>query len=1739
MKKFLLFLGLLAASASFAQVNWKFEPTDYRGAFAPAPTPMWTNGWANFDPQTTVYATPTVTVSANITANTTWSSSSVYLLSGPIYVTNNATLTIQPGTVIRGNVAVAGSALIITKGAKILAEGTLAQPIVFTSSAAPGSRAIGDWGGIVVLGKASNNLPANAVTGTPAGIGNIEGLPVSVNSEYGGGATPDDNDYSGILRYIRLEFGGYAYQIDKEINGFTFGSVGAATVAEFLQTSFVNDDAFEWFGGTMNAKYLVAYRCLDDDMDCDFGYRGKVQFGLIVRDPNIADQSSGSTSEGFECDNDGAGSTNTPKTAAMFSNFTAIGPLRGVLTATINSKFERALRLRRNSEMKIVNSIFMDWKRGLHIDGTAAEARAGEDALRFRNNIIAGCQPSNKIVTTSATFNHKKYVADNMNDTLNSSAGILVTPYSYTAPDYRPAAGSIALTNADFNDPGFPQFTATSFRGAFAPAPVAMWTDSWTNFDPANTFYPTATVTVSANITVDTRWTANNTYLLSGPIYVNSNATLTIEPGTVIRGNKAIAGSALVISKGAKLIANGTKTAPIVFTSSGGVGNRAIGDWGGIVILGKAANNLPANATTGTAAGVGNIEGLPVSADSEYGGGATPNDNDNSGILKYVRIEFGGYAYQIDKEINGLTMGSVGRSTVIDYVQTSYTNDDSFEWFGGTVNAKHLVAYRGLDDDMDCDFGYRGQIQYVLVVRDPAIADQSSGSTSEGFECDNDGAGSTNTPKTAATFSNVTAIGPLRGNVNATIDPKHERALRLRRNSEMKIHNSIFMDFKKGLFIDGTTTEAQATGGNLLFKNNILAGYRPANGFFVASGSTFNIKNFFGTNANDSLLSSANILTTPYNYTAPDYRPASGSLALTGASFTAAPFANNVACNLSAPTITGSLTVCQGSSTTLSAPAGYTYLWSTGATTQTITVNSAGVTSLLPVGSLAFTAITSDAPDAFQFVVLKPIPGNTVIKFTDRSWDGALGAFYSPISEDTLVYTAPAAGLPAGSLVSFIDNQNTANPGCIVIGGGSASGVLSGISASGDQIFALQGNLNQPSQPHFIAALGNTPFITTGLATSNNSYLPSSLTMGVNAMIIAPTHIDNGVFKCDSAVTSGTEAAVRASVYSAANWRLNDNLIPSTSWPTCAFAVESPNSYSVMITDAVGCSNSTTVTVNFTRRPTVAISGPASVCAGQSVTLSANGATSYTWGNQATTSTLTVAPTATTTYTVVGANASGCLDTATFVLNVTALPSLTGVPAVTNASCGLSNGVISNVVVSGSGLTYNWTNGLGASVGSTANLSNLPAGVYTLNATNASGCISTFGPYTITNPSTPPTISTNPTVTNAGCGLSNGAIIGAVFSGTGLTYNWTNSAGTSVGTTANLSNVPASVYNVVVTTAAGCSATFGPYSVANFSAPSAPSVTVVDSILCAGETIQLAAASSAPSAIFTWSGPNGFTGTGSIISISNATVSNSGAYSVTVTSNGCVSSSTNKTVTVNAIPTVTVSAVDSVLCAGETIQLTASTLAVGATYAWTGPNYTGSGSTVTLTNATAANAGLYSVTISKDGCTSAPVSKSIVVNSLPSVTVLALEDTTCVNYSPIALIAAPSGGVYSGSGVTGASFDPATAGVGTHVITYAYTDANACSNVATTTVVVEACVGMNEGALNTIRVFPNPTNTVINVASTREDIAVVVLTNSVGEVVARIRGTQLDASQFANGLYFVTAIFEDGSSAVGRVTILN
>lgn len=250
-------------------------------------------------------------------------------------------------------------------------------------------------------------------------------------------------------------------------------------------------------------------------------------------------------------------------------------------------------------------------------------------------------------------------------------------------------------------------------------------------------------VVLENEITSDMTLKATDNNLLRGFVYVTKGATLTIEPGTVIKGEKATKGS-LIVEPGGKIIAEGTAEKPIVFTSDQVAGSRAYGDWGGLILCG----NAPVNANEPQ------IEGGPRTV---YGGG---DPEDNSGVVKYVRIEFAGYPLEPNKEINGLTCGGVGSGTTLEYIQVSFCGDDSYEWFGGTVNAKHLIAYKGWDDEFDTDYGYSGKLQFLLGVRDPKVADTSK---SNGFESDNDANGSGNEPLTNPIFSNVTLIGPFYG----------------------------------------------------------------------------------------------------------------------------------------------------------------------------------------------------------------------------------------------------------------------------------------------------------------------------------------------------------------------------------------------------------------------------------------------------------------------------------------------------------------------------------------------------------------------------------------------------------------------------------------------------------------------------------------------------------------------------------------------------------------------------------------------------------------------------------------------------------------------------------------------------------------------------------------------------------------------------------------------------------------
>jgi len=411
-----------------------------------------------------------------------------------------------------------------------------------------------------------------------------------------------------------------------------------------------------------------------------------------------------------------------------------------------------------------------------------------------------------------------------------------------------------------------PFFQKVKFRGAFGNED---WTSGWANWDPQNTEYPAPTVVISGGeITSNTTWTSNNVYLLDGWVYVVDGVTLTIEPGTIIRGSKSNKG-ALIIEPGAKIIANGTKEKPIVFTSNEPVGQRNYGDWGGLIICGRA----PVNQSSPQ------IEGGPRTT---YGG---TNPNDSSGILRYVRIEFPGIAFQPDKEINGLTLGAVGRKTVIEYIQVSYCGDDSYEWFGGNVNAKYLIAYRGWDDDFDTDYGYSGMIQFAVSLRDPQVADP--GSKSNSFESDNDAQGSTNQPFTSCVFSNVSSFGPL-VTKNTSYSNNYLRAMHLRRNTKIKIYNSVFAGWPTGLYVEGPSV-TNAQNNELKIENTVLSGMLNNFGTKTGEWTISDEKNWFMNpeRRNDTLVNNSDLLLEdPFNLSMPNFLPKANSILLNGSCWT-------------------------------------------------------------------------------------------------------------------------------------------------------------------------------------------------------------------------------------------------------------------------------------------------------------------------------------------------------------------------------------------------------------------------------------------------------------------------------------------------------------------------------------------------------------------------------------------------------------------------------------------------------------------------------------------------------------------------------------------------------------------------------------------------------------------------------------------------------------------------------------
>ena len=409
-----------------------------------------------------------------------------YLLVGQYIVREGGVLRIPAGTVIYGDRATKGT-LIIDRGGKIFAEGTPEKPIIFTSKFGPGERDRGDWGGVIILGKAPVNQSNVAIEG------------ISPPIEYGGN-DPDDN--SGVFRYVRIEFAGVALTPNNEVNCLTLGGVGRGTEIHHVQVSYGGDDGFEWFGGTVDAKYLVSYATWDDDFDVDLGYRGRVQFGLAIRDPFGADQSG---SNGFECDNDASGSTAQPYTMPVFSNITVLGPIdkRG---AGRSSDYKNAIHFRRSAGVSLFNSVIAGFPTGFRVDGdqTAAHYQNGDAVVAHNVLLIDSGNVANRY-KGSAGDSVARAIWDALgqsNQTIVDTNLAILAGYTSSNPmpffrfiegqanpNLQLPTGSPLATGADFSHPklsgGF--FEQVPFRGALSP--TNDWTRGWTHFDPQNAQY--------------------------------------------------------------------------------------------------------------------------------------------------------------------------------------------------------------------------------------------------------------------------------------------------------------------------------------------------------------------------------------------------------------------------------------------------------------------------------------------------------------------------------------------------------------------------------------------------------------------------------------------------------------------------------------------------------------------------------------------------------------------------------------------------------------------------------------------------------------------------------------------------------------------------------------------------------------------------------------------------------------------------------------------------------------------------------------------------------------------------------------------------------------------------------------------------------------------------------------------------------------------------------------------------
>ncbi|EOD25051.1 hypothetical protein EMIHUDRAFT_443725 [Emiliania huxleyi CCMP1516] len=706
-------------------------------------------------------------------------------MSCQVFVLDGVTLTIERGTTIYampvGSPASEAPALVVEQGGRLMAEGTAADPITFTAFnpeetddstvvTDTGASVVdtvletrGKWGGLILLGRA----PTSAGSYASNFIEGISGRP------YGGS---DPADSSGSLKYVRVWHGGAAIGADNEINGITFGGVGSGTTVEHCEVAFNLDDGFEFFGGTVNVKWLSVLFVGDDAFDSDEGYQGKGQFlfAMTGEDGN----------HGTEMDSKTGGNLNSqPRSHPAFYSMTILGGG----SAASGANADGLMRLREGTGGSFGN-VVLAYGSGIGVrnDDCGSESRGitllpeqFPDFLFFSpNNVIYGASTPFSYGSGAKTCSSAGFAARLADP---GFAGVSAACLDYTCLGSSfsplPTAGSEMCSGA-IDSSTDPFYEGVACKGAFA-SPSDNWLSEYSWLACAGKMAGSTCAGIApspfAQLQADgqtiarlggdvdsaTTLSADTSYLLTSQLFIS--ASLTIPPGTTIYamptgqapGDVA---PAIVVEQGGRLIAEGTAVRPITMTTvlseaalasseqaqtdtaNPGLTNLGErGKWGGLVLLGRA----PTSAGSYASNFIEGISGKPY-------GGSDPGDS--SGSLKYVRVWHGGAIIGADNEINGITFGGVGSGTTVEHCEVALNLDDGFEFFGGTVNVKWLSALFVGDDAFDVDEGYQGSGQFLFAM--------VGVDGNHGTEIDSKTGGNLNSqPRSHPAFYSMTIIG--------------------------------------------------------------------------------------------------------------------------------------------------------------------------------------------------------------------------------------------------------------------------------------------------------------------------------------------------------------------------------------------------------------------------------------------------------------------------------------------------------------------------------------------------------------------------------------------------------------------------------------------------------------------------------------------------------------------------------------------------------------------------------------------------------------------------------------------------------------------------------------------------------------------------------------------------------------------------------------------------------------------